>query len=179
MSKLIHLLLFISLVAIGTFVCGISQAMANKFHKTHTLKGNYGLTMTRHCSGEISGTNFWEGVLHYEKDGTGVFTGMRQRAAFLQDELTCPFTYTPNADGSFTQNMDCTGTLVASLGLNPPIGGTHADIGIVLKGRILKTFRSRGLVFGDTDLNEETFVGVSGVNFTRICGASGTAVRIK
>ncbi|MEC4673719.1 MAG: hypothetical protein VST68_05985, partial [Nitrospirota bacterium] len=156
MSRLVRFWLFISFLAISTWVSGISPAVVDNDHKFRSLKGDFSLAMTRHC-GETPFTSFWEGVLHYEKDGTGVFTGMRQRQVgpILQDEMTCPFPYTLNPDGSFTQSMNCTGTLVASTGPTAPIGGMHADTGIVLKGRTFKDSGSRGLVLGDTELNEE------------------------
>ena len=77
MSQLVRCWLFISFLAISTWVSGISPAVADNDHKFRSLKGDFSLAMTRHCV-ETPSTSFWEGVLNYEKDGTGVFTGMRQ-----------------------------------------------------------------------------------------------------
>ncbi len=166
---------------------------AEAFDFNRVLHGDYALTFSRVCAQSPNGfspqglalspaselTSTIETIQTYNGDGTSSAVGHALNIinnATNQNELdfTCTGTYQVNADGSFSEDMSCSGTVVAG----PIAGQTFTQNGIHRTGHI--GILAQTLVISDTRSNFE-FITFSGTNspITRICGRSGTGVRVR
>jgi hypothetical protein len=157
------------------------------------LHGNYAFAYSRVCSQSPNGfspqgvavapatelTSAIEMVQTYNGDGTSSAMGHALNIinnATNQNELdfTCTGTYQVNADGSFSEDLNCSGTVVAG----PIAGQTFTQPGIRRTGHI--GIFAQTLVISNTRSNLEsiTFSGTP-IPLARICGRSGTAVRVR
>jgi hypothetical protein len=167
---------------------------AGAFDFNRVLHGDYAFTYSRVCAQSPNGfspqglalnpiselTSTIEMVQTYNGDGTSSAVGGHAlniiNNATNQNELdfTCTGTYQVNNDGSFSEDLNCSGTVVAG----PIAGQTFTQPGIHRSGHI--GIFAQTLVISNTGSNLEsiTFSG-SGIALARICGRSGTAVRIR
>ena len=161
--------------------------------RDEVLRGVYAYTFTRVCAQSAGGfnsnlqplgssvqqlTSTIEMVQTYNGDGT---SSARAHAlniinnATAQNELdfTCSGTYLVNDDRSFTEEMSCSGTILAGA----LVGQTFTQTGVRWNGHI--GHRAQTLVISNTSPNLEniTFSGF-GSN-ARICGRSGTGVKLR
>jgi len=166
------------------------QAEAIDFNRV--LNGNYAVTFTRVCAQSAAGfgpqlqplgqaqqvTSTVEMVQTYNGDGTSSAAGhalnvINNAARQSGHDFTCAGTYQVNNDGSISEDMICSGTVVAGLNTDQ----TFTQTGVRRAGRI--GILAQTLVIGDTGVNVENITfSVSGA-FPQICGRSGTAVKIR
>ena len=160
--------------------------------RDEVLRGVYAYTFTRVCAQSAAGfnaslqplgpvqqlTSTIEMVQTYNADGTSSATAHALNIinnATAQNELdfTCSGTYLVNDDRSFSEEMTCSGSIVAGA----LVGQTFTQTGVRRTGRI--GHGARTLVISDTrpDLENITFSGF-GSN-ARMCGRSGTGVKIR
>jgi hypothetical protein len=166
---------------------------AEAFDLNRALHGKYAFTYSRVCAQSPNGfslqgvalppqtelTTAVEMIQTYNGDGTSSAAGHMLNIinnATNQNELdfTCTGTYQVNADGSFSEDMSCSGTVVAG----PISGQTFTQTGIHRTGHI--GIFAQTLVISNTRSNLEsiTFSGTP-IPLARICGRSGTAVKIR
>jgi hypothetical protein len=166
---------------------------AEAFDLNRVLHGDYALAYSRVCSQSPNGfslqglaaapatelTSAIEMVQTYNGDGTSSAVGHALNIINVgtnQNELdfTCTGTYQVNNDGSFSEDLSCSGTVVAG----PIAGQTFTQPGIRRTGHI--GIFAQTLVISNTRSNLEsiTFSG-TGSPLARNCGRSGTAVRIR
>jgi len=165
------------------------QAEARDLNRV--LHGDYALTFSRVCAQAAGGfnaalqpigsvsqlTSTIEMVQTYNGDGTSSASAHAVNiisGGINQNELdfTCTGTYQVNADGSFSEDMSCTGSVIAGL----IAGQTFTQAGIHRTGHI--GILAQTLVISDTGTNQENITFSAAGSFTRICGRSGTAVKI-
>ena len=167
---------------------------AEAFDLNRVLHGDYAVTYSRVCSQSPNGfgptglavapaselTSAIEMVQTYNGDGTSSAVGHALNIinnAANQNELdfTCTGTYQVNNDGSFSEELNCSGTVVAG----PIVGQTFTQPGIRRSGHI--GILAQTLVVSNTksSLESITFSGAPTIPLARICGRSGTGVRIR
>lgn len=160
--------------------------------RDEVLRGVYAYTFTRVCAQSAAGfnadlqplgpvqqlTSTIEMVQTYHGDGTSSAVAHALNIinnASAQNELsfTCNGTYLVADDRSFSEEMACSGSIVAGI----LVGQTFTQSGVRRTGRI--GHGAQTLVISDTSPNLEniTFSGF-GSN-ARICGRSGTGVKIR
>ena len=170
----------------------ILAPQAEALDLNRVLHGKYAFAYSRVCSQSPNGfnaqgvavspatelTSAVEMVQTYNGDGTSSAAGRMLNiinVATNQNELdfTCTGIYQVNADGSFSEVLDCSGTVVAG----PIAGQTFMQPGIHRSGHI--GILAQTLVVSNTrsSLESITFSG-TGVQLARICGRSGSAVKI-
>jgi hypothetical protein len=127
-----------------------------------------------------------EGVLTFNGDGTGTFAGkslsMNHNVTgpgaipVSEADFTCSLTYTVNLDGSFTTQVECSGTILSGGGA----GLTFTTSGTELNGQLGQGRKI--FIANDTNPNVETFTltpPAGDLVFKRICGRSQTAIRMR
>jgi hypothetical protein len=138
------------------------------------LNGDYSVTMTRNCNNGLTIAS--RGTATYDGNGGGSFVGQALAEPFgNQSSLTCSLTYIVNADGSFTQVLDCTLNFTAG-----PLAGNTATLnGFTINGQI--SSGRKILLLSKTTLEAETqtFTAgpLSGQSNTRVCNGSGLATK--
>ena len=188
------------LVAVTLLGGGIAEAV-NKLDKV--LKGQYRSNFFTSCAQNDSdgfGADFeylnpnsphrgrfrtiaTRGTRTYNGDGTG-FAAVVALIVFdddapgdiavTQSTLNCNLNYSVDPDFSFTEMVSCNGTI----GTGPDAGDQFTVTGIVLNGQVSPNREI--LSFSDTGTNIETFINTTqGITFVRICGRSGTAIKVK
>ena len=156
------------------------------------LRGVYAYTFTRVCAQSAAGfnpslqplgpvqqlTSTIEMVQTYNGNGTSSATAhalnvINNGTAQNELEFTCSGTYLVSDDRSFSEEMTCSGSII----VGALVGQTFTQTGIRRAGHIGRGGQT--LVISDTRPNLEniTFSGF-GSN-SRICGRSGTGVRIR
>ena len=156
------------------------------------LHGKYAFTYSRVCSQSPNGfsaqgvavppatelTSAIEMVQTFNGDGTSSAMGHALNIINVgtnQNELDfrCTGTYQVNIDGSFSEELSCSGSAVAG----PITGQTFTQPDIHRSGHI--GILAQTLVVSNTtsSLESITFSG-TGTPLARICGRSGTAVKI-
>ncbi len=125
-----------------------------------------------------------KGVLHYNGDGTGtfehhrlVFIGTTPAQSLFEADGTCSFTYAVNPDGTFSQLMDCTSTILK--GTVPP-GQIITETGMLVEGRIGEGLGHKILILTNTSPSQFVFTrsGPPLATLKRICGLNGLAHEI-
>ncbi len=185
---------------VGVFGPGASVSAGKDLN--NRLKGDYSTILSASCAigpvggfgpnlerlGGFSGGTInieLAGVFHYNGDGTGTFVHQRVRTLddapnpFIQAEGSCNVTYSVNPDGSFNQQLSCVSTLLKGIvGPNSP-GQTLTEPGFQLNGMI--GLSGKILLLSHTSPNVELvqFSGVNPVSVHRLCGRTGTAVKIR
>jgi hypothetical protein len=171
-------------------------AAAPDTNLNHLLRGDYQASLIATCVSDSvgfgenlqrlgTGTSFEitvSGVLHYNGDGTGNFSNHRMRILdggpgpfpVFEADGDCTLTYTLNVDRTFTQQANCTSTVLKGLASPPQ---TLTENGVRLEGYIAAGLGV--LVLSNTSPVQETvsFTGSPPITQKRICGYSGTAVR--
>jgi len=156
------------------------------------LHGNYAVTFSRVCAQAAGGfnallqpigavsqlTSTVEMVQTYDGDGASSAVAHAVNIinnASNQNELafTCTGTYQVNAHGSFSEQMSCSGTVVAGI----LAGQSFTQSGVHRSGHIGALAQT--LVISDTATNLENITFSLNGSFSRICGRSGTAVKIR
>jgi hypothetical protein len=156
------------------------------------LHGKYAVTFSRVCAQAAGGfnallqpigpasqlTSTVEMVQTYNGDGTSSAVAHAMNVinnASNQNELdfTCTGTYQVSADRSFSEDMSCSGTVIAGI----LAGQTFTQTGIHRTGHI--GILAQTLVISGTGTNLENITFSLLGSQTRICGRSGTAVRIR
>ncbi len=156
------------------------------------LHGNYAVTLTRVCAQAAGGFNAFlqpigpaqqvtstvEMVQTYNGDGTSnavgrAFNTINNAARQSEHEFTCAGTYQVNNDGSFSEDMTCSGTVLSGNNANQ----TLTQTGIHRTGRM--GILAQTLVISDTGANVEDLTLSGPGSFPQICGRSGTAVKIR
>ena len=156
------------------------------------LHGNYAVTFSRVCAQAAGGfnallqpigpvsqlTSTVEMVQTYNGDGTSSAVAHAMNVinnASNQNELdfTCNGTYQVNNDGSFSEDMSCSGTVIAGI----LAGQTFTQTGIHRTGHI--GILARTLVINGTGTNLENITFSVLGSQTRICGRSGAAVKFR
>jgi hypothetical protein len=156
------------------------------------LHGKYAFAYSRVCSQSPNGfsaqgvalppatelTSAIEMVQTFNGDGTSSATGHALNIINVgtnQNELefTCTGTYQVNIDGSFSEELSCSGNVVAG----PITGQTFTQPGIQRSGHI--GILAQTLVVSNTKSTLESiaFSGTA-IPLARTCGRSGTAVKI-
>jgi len=122
---------------------------------------------TRTYNGDGTGSAAIVSLIVFDDDAPG-------DVAVIQSSLNCNLTYSVNADLSFTEIVSCSGTI----NTGPDAGDQFTVTGIVLNGQISP--KGDVLGFSDTGTNVETFTNTTqGITFVRICGRSGSAIKVK
>jgi len=156
------------------------------------LHDNYAVTFSRVCAQSAGGfnaqlqpigpvsqlTSAVEMVQTYNGDGTSSAVAHAVNIinnASNQNRLdfTCTGTYQVNADGSFSEDMSCFGTVVAGV----LAGQSFTQTGVHRTGHI--GVLAQTLVIGNTGTNLENVTFSLAGSFARICGRSGAAVKIR
>jgi len=182
-----------NLKALALPVLLLLAPQAEAFDLNRVLHGDYALTYSRVCSQSPNGfnaqglavppatelTSAIEMVQTYNGDGTSSAVGHALNiinTATNQNELdfTCTGTYQVDNDGSFSEELSCAGTVVAG----PIAGQTFTQPGIHRSGHI--GIFAQTLVISNTRSSVES-ISFSGIPnpLARICGRSGTGVRIR
>jgi hypothetical protein len=139
-------------------------------------------------SGATSLTPFqinFKGSLHYNGDGTGTF--QHHRLAFIgtgtqqplfEADGTCTFTYTVNPDGTFSQLMDCTSTILKGA---VPSGQIITETAMLVEGSIGEGLGHKILILTNTSPSQFVITrsGPPLVTAKRICGLNGLAHEIR
>jgi hypothetical protein len=119
------------------------------------------------------------GIRSYNGDGTGTVTlvnvntfaaldgGFPSTTAASQSETTCDILYNAAADGSFSESLTCTGTVIA--GTNPGLAFRITNIQI--DGQLG--------VGGNIIILSDNSPNVEHLERHRICARSGTAVKVQ
>ncbi len=192
-SLRVSLLLLILLPLLGG---GIAEAVKNPNKR---LKGQYRTTFFRSCSQNTDGfgannqllssgstrETAIQGTRTYNGDGTGTVLNFplsvfdneaTGETAASRSQTNCNLTYVVNPDLSFTENLACTGTILSG----PLATDTFTITGVVIQGQISRKHKGDILIFSDSDDNVETLTLEPGTRVRlRICGRSGTGVRLK
>ena len=143
------------------------------------LRGDYNLTNFRTCqvlsdSGAPLGIELQiaiQGTITYDGAGAGNFVGKGlavNASGETPSDQTCSVSYTVNADGSFTQQLNCTLTFTAT-------AATASLNGIQQQGRL--SLDGTVVLFTDTETNLEILTPISppGTGTQRRCNSSGVA----
>lgn len=165
---------------------------AEAFDLNRVLHGKYAFAYSRVCSQSPNGfgptgvavppatelTSAIEMVQTFNGDGTSSATGHALNIINVgtnQNELdfSCTGTYQVDIDGSFLEELSCSGTVVAG----PITGQTFTQPGIHRSGRIGILAQTLVLSNTSSSLESITFSG-GGIPLARTCGRSGTAVKI-
>jgi len=132
-------------------------------------------------------TSTVQGIIRFNGDGTGSIVSFRSVVInhsttadgdrpVSQTEGTCDLTYTVSPDNSFVQSHVCAGTVLAGSGVGNTFTLTNAEF----EGQIIPGGKS--FVFHTTIPNVETLTInplIPGPFFERVCGRSGTAMKIR
>ena len=119
---------------------------------------------TRIYNGDGTGTSSQSSVNIFDNEATNSF-------AAGTSELNCNLTYVVNPDLSFTEESACTGTV-----LTGSLAGETFVSGGMLQGQISP--KGDILIYSDTDDNVQTITLSGAGQFLRICGLSGTAIKL-
>ncbi|MEE8607625.1 MAG: hypothetical protein V3S55_08475 [Nitrospiraceae bacterium] len=181
----------ITLVLLGGGIAEAQQDL-NKL-----LNKQYGTTFFRSCSQNTAGFgaandllsdgSTRETAIHgtrtYNGDGTGTVLNFplnvfdneaTGETAASRSQTNCTLTYVVNPDLSFTENLTCAGTILSG----PSATDTFTITGVVIQGQMSPNRHI--LLYSDTDDNVETLTLEPGTRVRlRICGRSGTGVRLK
>lgn len=157
------------------------------------LKGDYAYTLVRDCIQNVAGfgpppaLNLLSagttrgasivGVLTYNGDGTGtsMYTILQINNTAIsvnQSQTTCDITYAVNTDNSYTEQLSCSGTVLAG----PSEGQTFTITGIGRQGQIAQG--GQALLIADIETNVETLNLSTSGPFKRICARSGHAIKV-
>lgn len=164
---------------VGFWLVFLSAATDADAQFNGALRGEYNITATRACKVVDTASAFTvvvRGKVSYDGAGNGNFVGavlaVDSVSANTVDQ-TCTVTYTVNADGTFTQQLNCNLTFTNG----PNIGNTATLTGITQQGQL--SLDGTVNLVSDVADNVETFTITSGPQsgFTnqRICNSSGTA----
>jgi len=143
-----------------------------------SLRGDYSMTATRTCNDAAQTILFTivvRGTSTFDGSGGGSFNGQSLAITpqTAQANQSCTVIYTVNADGTFTQQMNCNLTFSAG----PDAGNTATLNGIQIQGQL--SLDGTVILLSDTAINVETFTWTSGPNngivSTRECNTSGSA----
>lgn len=159
----------------------------------HRLKGDYAFTLVRDCiqtaagfapppaltllsPGTTRGASI-VGMITYNGDGTGtsISTTLQVNNTAIsvsQSQSTCDITYAVNPDNSYTEQLTCSGTILAG----PSAGQTFTITGSSRQGQIAQG--GQALLIAGIETNVETVnLSTSGTR-QRICGRSGHAIKV-
>jgi hypothetical protein len=193
----------VGLLAFAIVFVGVGSQVEAKKDLNKRLRGDYDLSLIGVCA--VDGLGFdpvtlrrqadgvsinaaLRGILHFNGDGTGTFVHERLRNitnqnavgdfSLIQAEGTCDVGYNVNADGSFSQRMSCVSTLLkGQAGPSPSFPQTLTEPEFQLDGRIGP--QGNVLILGGTNpVVEEVTFSPPPLHLKRICGRSGTAVRV-
>lgn len=188
---------FLILLSLGG---GTQSAALADGNLNHHLRGDYRASLIATCVVDSIGfgdnlqrlgvgTSFditISGILHYNGDGTGSFANHRIRILdggpaplpLFEADGNCTLTYTVNADGTFTQQANCTSTILKGVASPPQ---TLTENGVRLDGTIAAGFGRRILLLSNANPVQDTvsITGAPTITQKRICGYSGTAVRVR
>jgi hypothetical protein len=156
-----------------------SGAIAEAGPLDASLRGDYSVTFMKACK-IVDATAAFDvvirGKVSYDGAGNGNFVGEAlavDPASANATNQTCTVTYTVNADGTFTQQLNCNLTFTNG----PNAGNTATLTGIIHQGQL--SLDGTVNLVSDVDDNVETFTITSGPQsgFTnqRICNGSGVA----
>jgi hypothetical protein len=195
MKRVIFLTLGIALLLIGREAIAENEPNLNRL-----LRGRYATTQVQTCLQNRDGFGenfvvlgtfpaasfniFTRSIVNYNGDGTGTVTdgesiNLINDAAPVgslpvgQSQFTCNLTYTVNADRSFTEAQSCNGTILSG----SAVGQTFSQTGIQFQGQIAQGRRT--LLRSDTIPSVETNTLSTFGTFRRICGRSGTAIKLR
>lgn len=169
------------------------------------LRGDYDVTLTRTCMNETPsgsavppiGPFMIRGTETFNGDGTGSFTGQVRNpfaAAIAGTGIStgsgneiyvtdanesCSITYSVNADGSFTETLNCNLTNIQG-GPPPPPGQTETVNGISLRGQIahdgtVLIMSTTPASLGTVETRTVTSGTIAGTTQKRICATEGVA----
>jgi hypothetical protein len=88
-------------------------------------------------------------------------------------DYTCTGTYQVSNNSSFSEDITCSGTIIAGVAA----GQTFTQTGLHHTGHI--GFLAQTLVMSDTSTNVENITFSVIGSLSRLCGSSGTAVKIR
>ncbi len=117
-------------------------------------------------------------MITYNGDGTGtlIYTNLQivnTLISVTQSQTTCDITYTVNPDNSYTEDLKCSGTVLAG----SSAGVTFTITGIGRQGQIGRGGQT--LLITDIETNVETLTVPGPVTLKRICARSGAAIRVE
>src|SRR2546427_3269 len=136
------------------------------------LHGDYSVTVARTCDNGFAFAV--KGTANFDGTGGGTFIGQSLLEPIgNQASLNCTSTYSVNADGTFTETLNCNITFTAG----PADGNTATLSGLELNGEL--ALGGNVLLLHKTTTTSETQTFTSGPNagqpVTRTCNASGVA----
>jgi hypothetical protein len=182
----------LNVTALALLVLLLPAPQAEALELNRVLHGNYAVTFSRVCAQAEGGfnallqpigpvsqlTSTVEMVQTYNGDGTSSAVARAMNVinnASNQNELdfTCTGTYQVNSDGSFSEDMSCSGTVIAGI----LTGQTFTQTGIRRTGHIGAFAQTLVISGTGTNLENVTFSQLG--SRTRICGRSGAAVKLR